>query len=52
MWGFAVKRLLFLILTVIVAASTYDYARSAEHYGLVIVMGVIVSLYLVGKTIE
>ncbi|MTE14059.1 hypothetical protein [Nocardia aurantiaca] len=46
------KRLLFLIMTVIVAASTYDYARSAGHYGLVVVMGVVLSLFLIGKTME
>lgn len=46
------KRFLFLIMTIIVAASTYDYGRAAGHYGLVVVMGIVLTLFLIGKTME
>ncbi|MGY2061305.1 DUF3309 family protein [Nocardia gipuzkoensis] len=46
------KRLLFLVLAIITAASTYDYSRSAGHYGLIAAGGVIAVLLLAGKLIE
>lgn len=45
------QRFLFLVIAVIVAASTYDYSRSAGHYGLVIVGGVFALFLLVDKVI-
>ncbi|WP_157514048.1 hypothetical protein [Nocardia concava] len=46
------KRLLFLVIAMIIAGSTYDYAISAGHVGVVVVAGVILSLMLVGKVVE
>ncbi|MGV9668308.1 hypothetical protein [Nocardia niigatensis] len=46
------KRLLFLIMTIVCVASTYDYARSPGHYGLVVVMGIVCTMFLIGKTME
>jgi hypothetical protein len=47
--GRPVKRFLFLIMAVIIAASTYDYARSAGHYGLIVVVGVLAAFLLADK---
>ncbi|GAB0104312.1 hypothetical protein JMUB6875_32860 [Nocardia sp. JMUB6875] len=46
------KRLLFLVIAMVVAGSTYDYAVSAGHVGVVVVAGVILSLLLIGKVVE
>lgn len=46
------KRLLFLILAILVAASTYDYATGSGHYPLVVVAGVFGALMLVEKSVR
>ncbi|WP_459957490.1 hypothetical protein [Nocardia sp. IFM 10818] len=46
------KRLLFLIAAVTIAASTYDYSRSAGHYGLIVVGGVFAAITLISKAID
>ncbi len=46
------KRFLFFVIAIVVAASLYDYGSSGSHYGLVIAGGVFALLLLVGKVIE
>ncbi|GAB2529882.1 hypothetical protein [Nocardia heshunensis] len=44
------KRLLFLVIAIVVAVSTYDYSRSAGHYGLLIVAGLAAVLWSIRKS--
>lgn len=46
------KRLFVLLAAILIAASTYDYAKSDGHYGLIVVVGVIAALLLTVKAIE
>ncbi|MGV9676766.1 hypothetical protein ACWDSJ_15945 [Nocardia sp. NPDC003482] len=46
------KRLLFLVIAIVVGVSTYDYATSAGHYGLVVVAGVVAVLVLASKIVD
>ncbi|MFC7428082.1 hypothetical protein [Nocardia tengchongensis] len=46
------KRLLFITAAVISAASTYTYALSPGHYGAVIAIGAVLTLWFVGKAME
>ena len=45
------KRFWFLVIAVLVGASTYDYGRTAGHYGLVVVGGLVAVFLLVDKVI-
>ncbi|WP_157534934.1 hypothetical protein [Nocardia inohanensis] len=49
--GYPVKHLLFLVITVLVTASVFDYARSAGHEAVVIVAGILVIITLIGKVV-
>lgn len=46
------KRLLFSVLAIIAALSTYDYGRTPGHYGLVVLLGVATTLLLFTKCME
>ncbi|MET9491508.1 hypothetical protein [Nocardia sp. NPDC006630] len=46
------KHFLFLILAILVIASTYDYAHSSGHYPLVVAVGVLATLQLAMKSIK
>ncbi|MBF6170982.1 hypothetical protein [Nocardia blacklockiae] len=46
------KRMLFLLIAIIVAISTLDYGRSAGHYGLLIVGGVVAVILAIDKFLE
>lgn len=46
------KRFLFLILAILMFASTYDYAKSSGHYALLVVAGVLAALLLVEKAVR
>ncbi|APA99266.1 DUF3309 family protein [Nocardia seriolae] len=46
------KRLLFVVIALIAAGSTFDYARTAGHYGPAVVVGVIVTLLLVVQAMK
>ncbi|WP_157121653.1 hypothetical protein [Nocardia miyunensis] len=43
------QRFAFLLIAVVVAASTFDYSRSSGHYGLVVVGGLFALFLLVDK---
>ncbi|MGW4247325.1 hypothetical protein [Nocardia sp. NPDC004722] len=45
------KRLLFLLIAIVVVVSTYDYAHSAGHYGLIIVAGLAAALLMIRKAV-
>ncbi|MVU80303.1 hypothetical protein GPX89_24025 [Nocardia sp. ET3-3] len=46
------KRLLFLVIAIAIAGSTYDYATSAGHYGILVVAGVVIALLMVGRAVN
>ncbi|MFE3986854.1 hypothetical protein ACFXPR_20420 [Nocardia tengchongensis] len=46
------KRLLFVTAAIIFAASTYTYALSPGHYGAVIAIGAVLTLWFVGKAMD
>jgi hypothetical protein len=49
LWEPLVKRILILIVAAVVATSTYNYCGTAGHYGLVVIVGILVAFFLVGK---
>ncbi|MCU1645624.1 MAG: hypothetical protein JWN03_5899 [Nocardia sp.] len=46
------RHLLFLILAILLIASTYDYAKSSGHYPLVVAVGVLATLQLAMRSIK
>ncbi|WP_255360222.1 hypothetical protein [Nocardia sp. BMG51109] len=40
------------MIALVVGVSTYDYGRSAGHYGFIVVAGVLAALLLAAKFIE
>ncbi|MEV6066272.1 hypothetical protein AB0L82_06960 [Nocardia sp. NPDC052001] len=46
------KRFLFFLMTIVAAASTYDYAKAANPYPVIIIAGVVAALYLAEKVIR
>jgi len=47
-----VKRFVFLIIAIVVAASTLDYVGSSGYYGLVVVGGIIAAFLLFEKAVS
>ncbi|MFE3188244.1 hypothetical protein ACFXHA_04495 [Nocardia sp. NPDC059240] len=45
------KRLLFLLIAIVVAVATLDYAHSPGHYGLIIVAGLAAVLLMIRKSV-